>query len=83
VGFLNPVLIYYRFIYQAVVLPGHAANNKNAPLVIIDGTTPPILVNPDRLGGADAVGKVFTIGVRLKTLQVSVELSCSECSFII
>jgi hypothetical protein len=43
---------------------------------VIDGSTPPILVNPDRLGGADAVGKVFTIGVRLKTLQVSSNTDC-------
>jgi hypothetical protein len=67
------ILLFFRFIYQAVVRSGAGTreDRDKKPIIIIDSEAPPILVHPHQIGGAMSAGEVFNIGVRLKTSQVS------------
>lgn len=53
-----------------VLYEGKGINTTIPPLVTLDGKEPPLLVNPDRLV-AVPLDSMFTIGVRLKTVDVS------------
>lgn len=58
-------------MYQLVAVGGHEMNlTSTSPILTLDAKVPPILVNPDQLGGPEAAGQIFTMGVRLKTEQV-------------
>lgn len=59
-----------NFTYQLVVYNGINKNKSEIPVVMMESNLPPILVNPDQLGGKAAAGQIFTIGVRVKTSQV-------------
>lgn len=65
---------FYSFTYQLVVLPGMELNESLTPIVTIDTKAPPVLLNPDMLGGASAAGKIFTAGVRVKTAAVRISI---------
>lgn len=65
-----PYSSYVKYTYQLVVLAGMDMNDSVTPLLTIDAQDPPIFVNPIDLGGADAAGKIFTMGVRIKSDQV-------------
>lgn len=61
-----------NFTYQLVVYSGINKNKSEIPFVMMEAKLPPILLNPDQLGGREAAGHVFTMGVRVKTSQVCV-----------
>jgi hypothetical protein len=61
----------YSFTYQAIVIEGTTPNFEEKPVAVVEGSTPPILIHPSHLGGENSIGKVFTVGLRLKTKQVS------------
>lgn len=52
-------------------MPGLIPNFEEAPVAIVESKTPPILIHPMHLGGDKSAGKLFTVGVRIKTDQVS------------
>lgn len=51
-------------------MAGMDMNDSMTPLLTRDSRDAPILLHPIDLGGADAAGKIFTMGVRLKSDQV-------------
>ncbi|KAG4075464.1 hypothetical protein HA402_015117 [Bradysia odoriphaga] len=57
-----------RYTYELLIVPGLEINGTK-PLLTIESKSPPILVNPSDLGGADAALKIFTLGVRLKSVH--------------
>lgn len=70
--FMTKLKVYFsfpRFTYQAVVYEGKGINTTIPPLATLDGKEPPLLINPDRLV-AVPLDSMFTIGVRLKTVDV-------------
>lgn len=61
-----------------VVMPGMGMNESITPILVIEAKIPPIFVNPSDLGGAESAGKVFTMGVRIKTENVCIKINKSE-----
>lgn len=47
-------------------------NDSITPLLTREAKVPPIFLNPSDLGGTDTAGKIFTMGIRLKTDDVIV-----------
>lgn len=58
--------------YELVVIPGVKIDQTVEPLLKIPAKKSPISVNPNDLGGSIAAGKVFTMGVRAKSSEVSI-----------
>jgi hypothetical protein len=58
-----------EFTYEIVAYPGLKTNETTEPFMKLESKSPPISINPNDLGGLVSAGKVFTIGVRLKTTQ--------------
>jgi len=56
-----------KYEYEMVVVPGKVLNDSISPIVKKKAVKPPALINPPDLGGNTAAGKMFTIGIRLKT----------------
>lgn len=50
-----------------MVVPGLVLNDSIKPIVQKIAKEPPIMINPDQLGGSLAAGKTFTMGIRSKT----------------
>lgn len=63
-----------RYKYELLIVPGLDINGTK-PLLTIESNSPPIHVNPIDFGGAKAALKVFTLGVRLKSENVS-DMAC-------
>lgn len=61
---------YFRFVYELVVHSGKFLNDTTTPIVRVTAKSPPILINPEDLGGSTAAGKLFTVGIRLKSTKV-------------
>lgn len=59
--------ICFRYEYELVVVPGLILNDSIKPIVRKIAKEPPLLINPDQLGGQLAAGKTFTMGIRSKT----------------
>ncbi|XP_055389216.1 sortilin-related receptor-like [Condylostylus longicornis] len=60
----------FKFTYELVIYDGHyihEVENNATEIKRISSNTPPILVNPDDLGGLHALGRIFTFGIRLKS----------------
>lgn len=53
-----------------IVVAGQILNDSIAPIIKRPVKEPPALINPDDLGGSNAAGKIFTMGVRLKSKDV-------------
>jgi hypothetical protein len=58
-----------NYTYEAIVISGQGAHFEDKPVAIVESATPPIFIHPSHLGGESSAGKVFTIGLRLKTNQ--------------
>lgn len=61
----------YRYEYELIVVPGLVLNDSVIPIIKTYANEPPILINPSDLGGINAAGKTFTMGMRLKSPKVS------------
>lgn len=59
-------------------MPGLELNHSMMPTVKKTVKRPPMWIHPEDLGGKDAAGQTFTIGVRLKTSDV--RMMHSECT---
>lgn len=57
--------------YELIVMPGLVLNHSLTPTLKKMIKRPPMWIHPVELGGSEAAGKTFTIGVRLKTSEVS------------
>lgn len=62
----------YRYEYELLVYQGVELKDSSTPIIRRTAKEPPITLNPDELGGEPAAGKKFTMGVRLKSPEVSV-----------
>lgn len=60
-----------RFMYELVVMKGNEMNETIKPVLTREAKVPPILLNPNELGGEETGGQVFTMGVRVKSKAVS------------
>lgn len=60
-----------RYEYELVIVRGLFLNDTSPPVIRRTAKEPPILVNPEDLGGENSAGQVYTMGVRLKSKQVS------------
>lgn len=69
--------------YELLVVPGLVLNHSMSPTVKKVIKRPPMWIYPDELGGSDAAGKTFTIGVRLKTAEVSQYYNQTTISIIL
>lgn len=62
---------YSRYEYELVVVPGLTLNQSVTPIIRLTAKEPPMFVNPEDLGGVSSAGLVYTMGVRLKSPEVS------------
>lgn len=69
---LKLLFFSFRFTYQLVVVSGMEMNDSMTPILTAEAKTPPIFVNPFDLGGTESAGKIFTMGVRVKTDKVNI-----------
>lgn len=60
-----------KFSYEVCVYEGKGLGLPGGELTVLNAKEPPQLIHPTNLGGADASGKIFTVGVRIKTNRVS------------
>lgn len=60
-----------RFTYQLLVVEGSVMNESLTPVLTMEAKIPPLFMNPSDLGGTETAGKIFTLGVRLKSEAVS------------
>lgn len=65
--------ITFRYEYELIVVPGLVLNDSITPVIRTKVKEPPVMINPDDLGGSTAAGKTFTMGVRLKSAKVSIK----------
>lgn len=63
--------ILHSYEYELIVVPGLVLNDSVIPIIKTYAKEPPILINPSDLGGINAAGKTFTMGIRLKSPKVS------------
>lgn len=57
-----------KYKYEAVVFEGTGINGTQ--VFALESAESPIVIHQSHLGGSTAAGKVFTVGVRLKTDRV-------------
>lgn len=53
-------------------MPGLVLNESVTPIIKKITKEPPIYIDPQDLGGSSAAGKKFTMGVRLRSSDVSI-----------
>lgn len=68
----------FRYEYELVVVRGLVLNDSVTPIIRRTAKEPPISLNPEDLGGEAAARHVFTMGVRLKSKEVS-QLPLIDC----
>lgn len=61
----------FRYEYELVVVQGLVLNDSVTPLIRRTAKVPPMTLSPDELGGEAAAQHKFTMGVRLKSPDVS------------
>lgn len=57
------------------MVPGLVLNDSVTPIIRTKVKEPPVMINPEDLGGSTAAGKTFTMGVRLKSPNVSMAMN--------
>lgn len=67
-------MFFCRITYELVVMKGHEINESMTPVLKRETALPPILINPSDLGGEETAGEVYTMGVRVKSKAVSVDI---------
>lgn len=72
----DPFVFRLRYEYELLVVPGLVLNDSIKPIVQKIAKEPPIMINPDQLGGSEAAGKTFTMGIRLKTVNNVIAFEC-------
>lgn len=66
------VNVIFRYEYELVVVQGLVLNDSVTPIIRRTAKEPPLTLSPDELGGKAANRHVFTMGVRLKSPEVSI-----------
>lgn len=64
----------FRYEYELLVVQGLVLNDSVTPIIRRTAKEPPITLSPDELGGKAAARKIFTMGVRLKSPEVSISI---------
>lgn len=64
------IISVFRFDYELVVVPGLVLNDSITPIIKTIAKEPPLFINPPDLGGANAAGKTFTMGIRARSAKV-------------
>lgn len=67
--FIFSIIIYFSFDYELIIVQGLVLNDTIQPIVQKKTKLPPIFVTPDDLGGKLSIGRIYTLGVRIKTQQ--------------
>lgn len=62
----------FSYEYEVIVVPGDDINDAVKPIIKTVTKEPPIFITPQDLGGSSATYKTFTMGVRLRSQQVSI-----------
>jgi len=62
-------IFVFSYLYEIVVFLGYGISNTSEPIFAHTAKKPPFLINPENLG-ADSPGKVYTVGIRVKSDKV-------------
>lgn len=63
-------IFFRRYEYELIVVSGQVLNDTVTPVIRKRVKEPPVLINPEDLGGNVAAGKIFTMGIRLRSEKV-------------
>lgn len=61
--------LHYRFEYELTVVEGLKINDTIPSILRMRAKQPPIYINPIDLGGSHAAGRIFTLGVRVRSAK--------------